>query len=237
MAISFLAHPPTRRGSVLWSHHMMSGRLNAAYQFRTVPGGTKFESQVLVGCGSVHAYRPALLCQSVTLASILLSHVTLASACGQCEAAHFGRRRGPNLAKDSVTPQAPLLKGHWLVCVCEFDFAEVRVQTWMVGIQLAHIKSVSHCRGPSCDSCNAAYSDTPVQLTPLTSENVKNNFLYPEKMAFCIPKKDFGVPEKSLWIYVSGKKKSTPDRSHRRQSPSPSLIVYLVLVECSSRGS
>ena len=35
-------------------------------------------SQVLVGCWLVHAYRPALLCQSVTLASILLFLVILA---------------------------------------------------------------------------------------------------------------------------------------------------------------
>ena len=58
MAISFRAHPPTRRGSVLWSHHG-SGRFGdtmpwytrgargargwdaSAIPPRTVPGGTK----------------------------------------------------------------------------------------------------------------------------------------------------------------------------------------------------
>ena len=37
---------------------------------------------------------------------------------------------------------------------------EVRVQTWMVGIQLAHIKSVSHRRGPSCDSSHSVQQHT-----------------------------------------------------------------------------
>ena len=52
-----------------------------------------------------------------------------------------------------------------------------------------------------------------IDETPLTSENVKNFFLYPE-VTFCI-KKDFGVPKKSLWSFVSQKKDfCTSQKSH-----------------------
>ena len=50
--------------------------------------------------------------------------------------------------------------------------------------------------------------------TPLTSENVKNNFLYPEQIILYPEKRSFCFNKKSLWSFVSQKKTFVPKKSH-----------------------
>ena len=120
MAISFRAHPsrppthPARKCALVAPRFGTLRRYHAVVHAGlgrfgdTTQDGTwwyKAWSQVLVGCWLVHAYCPALLCQSVTLASILLFLVTLAVH-GTMRRNTFWQGVGPDLAKDSETNKA-----------------------------------------------------------------------------------------------------------------------------------